>query len=203
MHIYSPHLITDHQSETEWAWEGRETAKPHERRLRIHLSFYYCKSQSSKALSLEDLTSHFGLFSGFICAILFFKRNWTTRYLEFKVLCFSFNDFRKGKSCRALHKLFTYLLVWHILSNRLEKRDCLKSYFQFAYTCWRTTAKESRFCRERTRSPESPVSDLGQSESCNWKSGALTVSQTHTHTWTFSLTICLQCWSMPLMKYSV
>ena len=23
------------------------------------------------------------------------------------------------------------------------------------------------------------------------------------HTWTFSLTICLQCWSMPLMKYSV
>lgn len=142
------------------------------------------------------------IFRFYLCYFVF-KRNWTTRYLEFKVLFFSFNDFRKGKSCRALHKLFTYLLVRHILSNRLEKRDCLKSYFQFAYTCWRTTAKESRFCRERTRSPESPVSDLGQSESCNWKSGALTVSQTHTHTWTFSLTICLQCWSMPLMKYSV
>lgn len=78
MHIYSPHLITDHQSQTEWAWEGRETAKPHERRLRIHLSFYYCKSQSSKALSLEDLTSHFGLFSD----SYFIKSTWKARLPE-------------------------------------------------------------------------------------------------------------------------
>lgn len=71
MHIYWPHLITDHQSETEQAWEGGRQQKPHESRLRLHLSFQYCNSQSSKSSSLETLTWFFGLLSGFVCAILF------------------------------------------------------------------------------------------------------------------------------------
>lgn len=49
------HLVaTSYNGPSEWdraSVRGRETAKPHERRLRLHLSFYYCHSQSSTIIS--------------------------------------------------------------------------------------------------------------------------------------------------------
>lgn len=50
-------LATSYNGPSEWdraSVRGRETAKPHERRLRLHLSFWRSNSQSSKLSSLES-----------------------------------------------------------------------------------------------------------------------------------------------------
>lgn len=79
-------LATSYNGPSEWdrtSMKGRETAKPHERRLRLHLSFEFCNFQSSKSSSLESLTCFFGPLSGFICAILFWqKKDYTVSWMQ-------------------------------------------------------------------------------------------------------------------------
>lgn len=204
MHFYSPHLITDHQSETEWAWEGGETEKPHERRLRIHLSFYYCKSQSSKSLSLEDLTSHFWpVFRFYLCHFVF-KETELRCTLNSKSSFFFLMILRQGKGCRALHKLSSYLGVQDILAKLTWKA---RSPEELLSACLHMLMHD---CKNQgsvvnahgvyvpPHPPQKP-----SSAKMSRRTGAVEPSQWPKHTWTFSLTICLQCWSMPLMKYSV
>lgn len=63
-HLQWPHLITDHQSETERTWEGgrRRSHMKGDREYIFHLVLQSSQSSSS-------LTCFFGLLSGFICAI--------------------------------------------------------------------------------------------------------------------------------------
>lgn len=74
----------------------------------------------------------------------------------------------------------------------------LKSGFQLTYTRWCMSAKIQILC-------EHPV--FQSRKKSGWKEPySYKISYQPwdgNSTWTFSLTICLQCWSMPLMKYSV
>lgn len=63
-HIYWPHLIMDHQSETGWAREGG-SQRSHMKGDWDALSFWHCNSQSSKLSPLESSICFFGLLSGF------------------------------------------------------------------------------------------------------------------------------------------
>lgn len=50
----------------------KKAEKPHERRRRLHLSFWHCNSQSSKLSSLESSICFCGLLSLIVCPTFFF-----------------------------------------------------------------------------------------------------------------------------------
>lgn len=73
MCINWPHHIT---GPSEWdrvsVRTRKKAEKPHERRRRLHLSFWHCNSQSSKLSSLESSICFCGLFSLIVCPTFFF-----------------------------------------------------------------------------------------------------------------------------------
>lgn len=94
-------LATSYNGPSEWdraSVRGRETAKPHERRLREHLSF--CNSQSSKS-SLESMTFFFWPIVRFYLRHFVSKRDYAVSQIQFVFF------FSERKWCSALHKLFS------------------------------------------------------------------------------------------------
>lgn len=73
MCINWPHHIT---GPSEWdrvsVRTRKKAEKPHERRRRLHLSFWHCNSQSSKLSSLESSICFCGLLSLIVCPTFFF-----------------------------------------------------------------------------------------------------------------------------------
>lgn len=121
-------LATSYNGPSEWdrvSVRGRETAKPHERRPRLHLSFRHCNSRSSTSSSLESLICFFFFFFLAYCQLLsapFWKRG--------LVCIFSV----------TVHKQLPILLLQ--LRSSIHVREIrLRSCFQLAYTCWCMSTK--------------------------------------------------------------
>lgn len=113
---------TSYNGPSEWdrvSVRGRETAKPHERRPRRHLSFWHCNSQSSESSSLESLICFFWL-----------------------IVSYYLHHFERGLVCIfsvIVHKQLPILLQ---LRSSVHVREIrLRSCFQLAYTCWCMSTK--------------------------------------------------------------
>lgn len=91
-------LATSYNGPSEWdraSMRGRETAKPHKRRLRLHLSFEYCNSQSSKSLSLKLSNLFLWPIVRFLSAPFCFNRKRIIPHSERNLWVL------KGSSCRG------------------------------------------------------------------------------------------------------
>lgn len=115
-------LATSYNGPSEWdraSVRGRETAKPHERRLRLHLSFWHSNSQSSKLSSLESSICFFGLLSVIICSILFRQREKgiilnaiLQKQLSISYSVTQFNIFFSEIGWKAAFSLLTHVDAW-------------------------------------------------------------------------------------------
>lgn len=90
--------------------ERERGKKPHERRLRLHLSFWRCNSQPSKLSSLEGSISFCGLLSLIVCPTFFSIKSRPNAILQ-KRLSISY------------------------LQEHQFSLFSMKSCFQLAYTC--------------------------------------------------------------------
>lgn len=201
MHFYSPHLIADHQSETEWAWEGGRQQSHMKGDWEYIFHFTTANLNHQKHCHLKIWPPILACFQVFICATLFLKKqNYTVPWIQSPL--FYFNAFWKGS--RALHKLFSYLVVQDILA-KIDMKSGITWRAAFSLlTHVDAWLQKPRFCCKRTWCIHTPPpSQKPSSAKMRRRTGAVEPSRWPKHTWTFSLTICLQCWSMPLMKYSV
>lgn len=82
MHIHWPHLITDHQSETERAWEGGRQQSHMKGAWDYIFHFSTALVNHQKSSSLESSTCFFsGLLSGFLSTPFCFDRKRIKPYL--------------------------------------------------------------------------------------------------------------------------
>lgn len=116
-------LATSYNRPSEWdrvSVRGKETAKPHERRLRLHLSFLVLQSSIVKII----ITWRFDLLFWpivrfYLCHfVLIEKEKKNPLYLECKFL--SLGTLENGNDVevtRALHKLFSHHAVQYVFSE--------------------------------------------------------------------------------------
>lgn len=164
MHIDWPHLMTDHQSETERAREGRETAESHMKAAWDYIFHFstailnhqnHLRSKSSTCFFCFFFFSFFrALLSGFYLRHFVLIEKGITLYLECNLEFFYFLFVvRQEMMLRSQQLSISSSVTAYFDIFGHDKREMMteggwvggwKSCCQLAYTCWCMSAKKKK-----------------------------------------------------------